>query len=140
MYDHCICFNTNLYLFRTAKPFVFTSSSDVEIWRKKVHENAFAFLDLCKSLRFDCNLCFVAVNLRTACVRWVYNAIYFRHIPDIWALHEWSSWLTPRMAERIMTRRFDTIFYKTCLSSLPNFAQHDRQETTNLIVRPNINL
>jgi len=65
------------------------------------------------------------------------NVNYFRQIPDVWALHEWSSWLTPTKAEIVITRRFDTIFYNTCLSNLPSFAQHDRQETTDLIVRPN---
>ena len=68
-----ICFNTHLHIFRTANPFVFTASSDVEIWRKKVHEDAFAFLDLCKSLRFDCTLFFLPVG-----VWWISNLCMFQ--------------------------------------------------------------
>ncbi|XP_065068583.1 acyl-coenzyme A diphosphatase NUDT19-like [Rhopilema esculentum] len=49
------------------------SHEEVLIWRKKVHNDAFAFLDLCRQ---------------------------FNVVPDIWSLKEWSCWLTPVVLER----------------------------------------
>lgn len=57
-------------------------------WRNRVHDNPAEFLQLCLQL----NLC-----------------------PNIWALHEWSDWLTPL---HLKTKsRFDTIFYIAVMES-----------------------
>lgn len=57
-------------------------------WRNRVHDNPSEFLQLCLQL----NLC-----------------------PNIWALHEWSDWLTPL---HLKTKsRFDTIFYIAVIES-----------------------
>ncbi|KFO26116.1 nucleoside diphosphate-linked moiety X motif 19 [Fukomys damarensis] len=63
---------------------------DVSIWRTRVSGDARHFLDLCAQL--DCT-------------------------PNIWALHDWSGWLTPFVAEK--RHRFDTSFYLCCLREQP---------------------
>ena len=65
-------------------------------WRHRVHEDASQFVALCKELK---------------CV------------PDVWALAEWSNWLTPVG----QPRRFDTMFYTCCLESIPK-VEHDKTE------------
>ena len=41
-------------------------------------------------------------------------------MPDIWALNEWSNWLTPvNMGKVHGNRRFDTMFYLGCLANVP---------------------
>ncbi|XP_037372262.1 acyl-coenzyme A diphosphatase NUDT19 [Talpa occidentalis] len=62
----------------------------LEAWRARVREDPRHFLHLCADL--DCT-------------------------PDIWALHDWSSWLTP--FTRLGLRRFDTAFYLCCLQQPP---------------------
>ncbi|XP_076648261.1 acyl-coenzyme A diphosphatase NUDT19 isoform X2 [Halictus rubicundus] len=62
---------------------------DVYSWQKRVHNDATEFYSLCK--HFDC-------------------------YPDLWALYEWSNWLTPTVYS---TRRFDTVFYMACLQDTP---------------------
>lgn len=59
-------------------------------WRARVRRDPRHFLSLCAHL--DCT-------------------------PDIWALHEWSNWLTPFV--RRPGRRFDTAFYLCCLPGPP---------------------
>ncbi|XP_068938713.1 acyl-coenzyme A diphosphatase NUDT19 [Petaurus breviceps papuanus] len=63
---------------------------DLDAWRAKVQEDPGQFLQLCQHL--EC-------------------------APNIWALQEWSNWLTPFM--RKGGRRFDTRFYVCCLQSKP---------------------
>ncbi|XP_051887208.1 acyl-coenzyme A diphosphatase NUDT19-like [Pristis pectinata] len=63
-------------------------------WRSLVQENAVNFIRLCKEL--DC-------------------------LPNIWALKEWSNWLTPTFQGG---RRFDTAFFICCLEEIP-FTVHD---------------
>lgn len=63
---------------------------DASSWRTRVRDNARHFLDLCAHL--DCT-------------------------PNIWALHEWSAWLTPFLGEG--SRRFDTVFFTCCLREPP---------------------
>lgn len=46
-------------------------------------------------------------------------------LPNIWALHEWSNWLTP--VSRPGNRRFDTAFFICCLKEIPN-AHQDKKE------------
>ncbi|XP_077988479.1 acyl-coenzyme A diphosphatase NUDT19-like [Glandiceps talaboti] len=57
-------------------------------WRKRVHDDASQFINLCRLLQ---------------CV------------PNVWALSEWSNWLTP-VHER---KRYDTAFYLCCLDQIP---------------------
>lgn len=59
-------------------------------WRKIVHNDASKFIECCNDLGV---------------------------VPDIWSLHEWSNWMTPtHMPEMHKNRRFDTMFYLTCLN------------------------
>uniref|UniRef100_UPI00358F3AB2 acyl-coenzyme A diphosphatase NUDT19 isoform X1 n=1 Tax=Myxine glutinosa TaxID=7769 RepID=UPI00358F3AB2 len=48
-------------------------------------------------------------------------------VPDIWALHEWSDWLTPAYYP-VSPNRYDTVFFITCLKNLPSAVQ-DNTET-----------
>jgi len=50
-------------------------------------------------------------------------------VPDLWALREWSDWLTPTNLSEQGTRRFDTMFYTAQLPSLPSALQ-DQTEVT----------
>nr|XP_055093090.1 acyl-coenzyme A diphosphatase NUDT19 isoform X2 [Symphalangus syndactylus] len=59
-------------------------------WRARVRRDPRHFLRLCAHL--DCT-------------------------PDIWALHNWSAWLTPFL--RGTTRRFETAFFLCCLREPP---------------------
>ncbi|XP_060110107.1 acyl-coenzyme A diphosphatase NUDT19 [Heteronotia binoei] len=68
-------------------------------WRRRVQRQPACFLQLCRHLR---------------CV------------PNIWALHEWSNWLTPVGRGR----RYDTAFYLCCLGQGPPTASHDQVEVT----------
>lgn len=60
----------------------------IEAWQDKVKKDHRQFLDLCKHL--EC-------------------------VPDIWALHLWSNWLTPTQS----TRRFNTTFFLALLDQMP---------------------
>ncbi|KAM6224565.1 acyl-coenzyme A diphosphatase NUDT19 [Rhynchocyon petersi] len=64
---------------------------DVADWRARVCKDPRHFLLLCAHL--DCT-------------------------PDIWALHNWSGWLTP--FSRLGGRRFDTTFFLCCLREPPS--------------------
>ncbi|XP_048371951.1 acyl-coenzyme A diphosphatase NUDT19 [Sphaerodactylus townsendi] len=75
-------------------------ASELAEWRRRVQRQPGAFLQLCRHLR---------------CV------------PNIWALHEWSNWLTPAGRGG---RRFDTAFYLCCLGQSPPPASHDQAEVT----------
>nr|XP_020445699.1 nucleoside diphosphate-linked moiety X motif 19 [Monopterus albus] len=44
-------------------------------------------------------------------------------LPNIWALHEWSNWLSPTR----LKRRFDTAFFMCCLQETPHTLQ-DKKE------------
>lgn len=46
-------------------------------------------------------------------------------LPNIWALHEWSNWLTP--AGRSGARRFDTAFFICCLKEIPHTLQDQKE-------------
>ncbi|XP_054856485.1 acyl-coenzyme A diphosphatase NUDT19 [Eublepharis macularius] len=72
-------------------------------WRRRVQRQPGAFLQLCRHLR---------------CA------------PNIWALHEWSDWLTPAGRAGRGGRRYDTAFYLCCLGQRPPPASHDQQEVT----------
>ncbi|XP_036608059.1 nucleoside diphosphate-linked moiety X motif 19 [Trichosurus vulpecula] len=64
--------------------------ADLAAWRARVQEDPGQFLQLCQ---------------RLGCA------------PNIWALQEWSNWLTPFVKKG--GRRFDTRFYVCCLHSKP---------------------
>ncbi|XP_078412438.1 acyl-coenzyme A diphosphatase NUDT19-like [Cetorhinus maximus] len=66
-------------------------------WRPLVQKNTANFIKLCREL--NC-------------------------IPNIWALKEWSNWLTPTYLEG---KRFDTVFFICCLQEIP-FTVHDGYE------------
>ncbi len=68
----------------------------LKTWRKRIHKDASQFVLLCREL--EC-------------------------IPDLWALAEWTNWLTPVG----QPRRFDTMFYACCLENIP-FVDHDKSE------------
>ncbi|XP_040832420.1 nucleoside diphosphate-linked moiety X motif 19 [Ochotona curzoniae] len=70
-------------------------------WRASVRSDARQFLHLCAHL--DCT-------------------------PDIWALHDWSVWITPHSLQ--YRRRFDTAFYLCCLSE-PPLVCPDRSEVVH---------
>lgn len=74
------------------------------MWKNKVHNDATEFLNLCQKLE-----CY----------------------PDLWALHEWSNWLTPTY--RFKTR-FDTAFYLVCMPHMPH-AEYEAIEMEDLQVR-----
>ncbi|XP_043285485.1 nucleoside diphosphate-linked moiety X motif 19 [Venturia canescens] len=48
--------------------------------------------------------------------------------PNIWALHEWSNWLTPT----VFAKRFDTVFFFVCMQSQP-LAEFEEQEMEDLV-------
>ncbi|XP_019390970.1 PREDICTED: nucleoside diphosphate-linked moiety X motif 19, partial [Crocodylus porosus] len=67
--------------------------------RRRVQKDPAAFLQMCRQLR---------------CA------------PNIWALHDWSNWLTPAGRGG---RRYDTAFYLCCLRGRPHTAQDEREVT-----------
>ncbi|KAM9066847.1 nucleoside diphosphate-linked moiety X motif 19 isoform X1 [Sarcophilus harrisii] len=75
--------------------------ADLDAWRARVQEDPTQFVQLCQ---------------RLGCA------------PNIWALKEWSNWLTPFV--RKGGRRFDTRFYVCCLQSKPHTFL-DMQEAIN---------
>nr|XP_054757366.1 acyl-coenzyme A diphosphatase NUDT19-like [Lytechinus pictus] len=66
-----------------------TGNADLALWRERVRNDASSFMSLCTEVG---------------------------GVPDVWSLAEWSNWLTP---SDFTTRRFDTIFYITCMDELP---------------------
>lgn len=73
-------------------------SAKLSKWRTLVNENPSNFIKMCKELQV---------------------------LPNIWALHEWSNWLTPVGPYGV--RRFDTAFFICCLQEIPH-TQHDEKE------------
>ncbi|XP_054720302.1 acyl-coenzyme A diphosphatase NUDT19-like isoform X2 [Uloborus diversus] len=67
-----------------------TQNIDIQMWQEKIHNDPYAFLDLC----LESHMC-----------------------PDIWSLYEWSDWLTPTSVGH---RRYDTMFYLCCLPRQPD--------------------
>nr|XP_060644003.1 acyl-coenzyme A diphosphatase NUDT19 [Anolis sagrei ordinatus] len=61
-------------------------------WRRKVQRQPGLFLALCRRLGL---------------------------VPNIWALREWSNWLTPRALAGKGGRRYDTAFFLCCLAHAP---------------------
>lgn len=73
-------------------------SSELTKWRALVNQNPSNFIRMCRELQV---------------------------LPNIWALHEWSNWLTP--AGRYGTTRFDTAFFICCLQEIPHTLQDDKE-------------
>lgn len=70
----------------------------LEKWRSLVNQCPSNFIKMCKELQV---------------------------LPNIWALHEWSNWLTP--AGRYGSRRFDTAFFICCLKEIPDTLQDQKE-------------
>ncbi|XP_014221565.1 nucleoside diphosphate-linked moiety X motif 19-like [Trichogramma pretiosum] len=62
---------------------------ELNFWQKKVHNDANEFFNMCEN--FKCH-------------------------PNLWALQEWSNWLTPTFFQA----RFDAVFFFTMLSKIPD--------------------
>lgn len=73
-------------------------SSELTKWRVLVNQNPSNFIRMCRELQV---------------------------LPNIWALHEWSNWLTP--AGRYGTTRFDTAFFICCLQEIPYTLQDEKE-------------
>lgn len=80
--------------------YVSLPKDELQIWQSKVHNNAAEFFTLCE--RYKC-------------------------YPDLWALHEWSNWLTPTY----MTKRYDTAFFLACMPTIPD-AEYEAVEMQDL--------
>ncbi|CAH1779779.1 unnamed protein product [Owenia fusiformis] len=79
-------------------------SNELTIWRKKVDADASNFILMCKELQI---------------------------VPDVWAMMEWSNWLTPTAAKKLglnAGRRYETAFFLCCVDHLP-ITTHDEKET-----------
>uniref|UniRef100_H3C472 Acyl-coenzyme A diphosphatase NUDT19 n=1 Tax=Tetraodon nigroviridis TaxID=99883 RepID=H3C472_TETNG len=73
-------------------------SAELSKWRTRVNENPSNFLRMCRELQV---------------------------LPNIWALHEWSNWLTP--VGRYGLSRFDTAFFVCCLPEIPHTLQDEKE-------------
>lgn len=72
--------------------------AELSRWRTRVIENPSNFIRMCKELQV---------------------------LPNIWALHEWSNWLTP--VGRYGMSRFDTAFFICCLPEIPQTRQDEKE-------------
>ncbi|KAM6409250.1 acyl-coenzyme A diphosphatase NUDT19 [Rhynochetos jubatus] len=79
------------------------AAAELSEWRRRVQEDPACFLQLCRHL---------------GCV------------PNIWALQEWSNWLTPVGRAGRGGRRYDTAFYLCCLEKRPPHTAQDGREVT----------
>jgi nucleoside diphosphate-linked moiety X motif protein 19 len=75
-----------------SEAFSFHGSCSLSSWRKQVHSSPDQLLSLYREVGA---------------------------VPDLWAVKEWSDWLTPTDLNDKGKRRFDTIFYTACLDSIP---------------------
>ncbi|CAJ1048959.1 nucleoside diphosphate-linked moiety X motif 19 [Xyrichtys novacula] len=72
-------------------------SSELTKWRALVNQNPSNFIRMCRELEV---------------------------LPNIWALHEWGNWLTPKERQ---PNRFDTAFFICCLQEIPQTMQDERE-------------
>ncbi|XP_043937815.1 nucleoside diphosphate-linked moiety X motif 19 [Protopterus annectens] len=75
--------------------------SELAVWRQRVQNDPTNFARMCKEL--NC-------------------------MPNIWALYEWSNWLTPSTSPN--SRRYDTAFFTCCVEELP-YTFHDDKEISH---------
>lgn len=82
-----------------AQPHVELGVGSVELtqWRALVNQNPSNFIRMCRELEV---------------------------LPNIWALHEWSNWLTPKGK---YGTRFDTAFFMCCLEETPSTLQDENE-------------
>lgn len=73
-------------------------STELSKWRTLVNQNPYNFVRMCRELEV---------------------------LPNIWALHEWSNWLTP--LGRFGGKRFDTAFFICCLQEIPQALQDEKE-------------
>lgn len=73
-------------------------STELSKWRRRVNENPSNFIRMCKELQV---------------------------LPNIWALHEWSNWLTP--VGQYGMSRFDAAFFICCLPEIPHTLQDEKE-------------
>lgn len=73
-------------------------STELPRWRSLVNQDPSNFIRMCRELDV---------------------------LPNIWALHEWSNWLTPE--GRHGARRFDTAFFICCLEEVPQALQDEKE-------------
>ncbi|KAF7656958.1 hypothetical protein LDENG_00034060 [Lucifuga dentata] len=72
-------------------------SCELKKWRALVNKNPYNFIRMCRELEV---------------------------LPNIWALHEWTNWLSPTS---LKSKRFDTAFFMCCLEEIPH-TLHDQRE------------
>lgn len=72
--------------------------AELSKWRTRVNKNPANFIRMCRELQV---------------------------LPNIWALHEWSNWLTP--VGRYGMSRFDTAFFICCLPEIPHTLQDEKE-------------
>lgn len=73
-------------------------STELSRWRSLVNQDPCNFVRMCKEMHV---------------------------LPNIWALHEWSNWLTP--VGRYGAKRFDTAFFICCLREIPQALQDEKE-------------
>lgn len=73
------------------------NSSELTKWRALVNKNPSNFIRMCRELEV---------------------------VPNIWALHEWGNWLTPKGR---LSSRFDTVFFICCLQEIPHTVQDEKE-------------
>ncbi|XP_059179964.1 nucleoside diphosphate-linked moiety X motif 19 [Centropristis striata] len=73
-------------------------SSELTKWRALVNQDPSNFIRMCRELEV---------------------------LPNIWALHEWSNWLTP--IGRYGARRYDTAFFMCCLQEIPHTLEDEKE-------------
>ncbi|KAE8608951.1 hypothetical protein XENTR_v10011673 [Xenopus tropicalis] len=76
---------------------------EISKWRQEVQRNPSQFIQMCRMMRC---------------------------MPNIWALKEWSNWLTPVFSQGLKSRRFDTAFFICCLNAKPAVSD-DKKEVTS---------
>lgn len=92
-----LCKSKGIHKDQTSSWTSYFYATEMNDWRMKVHKDPSRFLDLCK---------------------------YFECVPDIWGLHQWSNWLTPR-SENL---RFDTMFFLSTIDQMPPAAVDKEME------------
>lgn len=82
-------------------------TAELSKWRTLVNQNPSNFIRMCRELEV---------------------------LPNIWALHEWSNWLTPEA--RYGVKRFDTAFFICCLQEIPHTLQDEKEIVRFQVMKP----
>ncbi|XP_044257645.1 nucleoside diphosphate-linked moiety X motif 19-like isoform X2 [Tribolium madens] len=75
----------------------FIGGKELILWQHKVHDDSEQFLKMCS---------------------------HFEFCPDVWALKNWSHWITP---PSYLTSKFNTIFFLTTLNQIPTVHKDERE-------------